>query len=59
MITHVKFVSIATGLSKSAVQGAVRHLARRRLVSATRRHPTDAPTYEVHEPWRRGGAGDA
>ena len=42
-----------TGLSKSAVQAAVRHLARRRLVTAARRHATEAPTYEVHEPWRR------
>ena len=42
-----------TGLSKSAVQAAVRHLARRRLVSATRSGPTAAPVYQVHEPWRR------
>jgi hypothetical protein len=46
-------IATRTGLSKSAVQAAVRHLARRRLVSATRRHATEAPTYEVHEPWRR------
>jgi hypothetical protein len=46
-------IATRTGLSKSAVQGAVRHLDRRRLVSATRRHATEAPTYEVHEPWRR------
>ncbi len=42
-----------TGLSKSAVQSAIRHLVRRRLVSATRAGPTAAPVYEVHEPWRR------
>ena len=47
-------LATATGLSKSAVQAAARHLARRRLVTATRRHPTDPPRYEVHEPWRRG-----
>ena len=46
-------LATGTGLSKSAVQAAVRHLARRRLVTATRRHATDAPSYEVHEPWRR------
>ena len=46
-------IATRTGLSKSAVQAAVRHLTRRRLVSATRRHATEAPTYEVHEPWRR------
>ena len=42
-----------TGLSKSAVQGAVRHLVRRRLISAARASATAAPIYEVHEPWRR------
>ena len=46
-------LATSTGLSKSAVQDAVRHLARRRLVTASRRHATEAPTYEVHEPWRR------
>jgi hypothetical protein len=46
-------LATATGLSKSAVQAAVRHLTRRRLVTATRAGPTEAPTYEVHEPWRR------
>jgi hypothetical protein len=51
-------LATGTGLSKSAVQAAVRHLARRRLVTATRRHPTDAPAYEVHEPWRRPAHGD-
>jgi hypothetical protein len=48
-------LATGTGLSKSAVQAAVRHLVRRRLLTATRRHATDAPAYEVHEPWRRGG----
>ena len=43
-----------TGLSKSAVQAAVRHLARRRLVEAARDGPTCAPVYQVLEPWRRG-----
>ena len=42
-----------TGLSKSAVQKAVRRLAERGLVAATRARATDAPTYEVREPWRR------
>jgi hypothetical protein len=42
-----------TGLSKSAVQVAVRHLARRQLISAERSGPTAAPVYRVHEPWRR------
>ena len=46
-------IATRTGLSKSAVQKAVAHLVRRRLLTATRAHATDAPTYEVHEPWLR------
>jgi Helix-turn-helix domain len=46
-------IATQTGLSKSAVQGAVRRLARRRLIVATRAGPTSAPIYEVREPWRR------
>jgi DNA-binding MarR family transcriptional regulator len=42
-----------TGLSKSAVQAAVRRLERRQLISAERSGPTVAPVYRVHEPWRR------
>jgi hypothetical protein len=46
-------IATQTGLSKSAVQGAVRRLARRRLVTANRSRATEAPVYEVHMPWRR------
>jgi hypothetical protein len=46
-------IATSTGLSKSAVQAAVRHLGRRKLVTATRARPTEAPVYEVHAPWRR------
>ena len=46
-------IATHTGLSKSAVQAAVRHLKRRQLVSATSDGPTAAPVYLVHEPWRR------
>jgi hypothetical protein len=46
-------IATQTGLSKTAVQGAVRHLARRRLLAASRAAPTVAPVYEVLEPWRR------
>lgn len=42
-----------TGLSKSAVQAAVRHLARRQLLSAERSSATAAPIYTIREPWRR------
>jgi len=43
----------ATGLSKSAVQAAIRTLARRRLIRATRDTPTAVPAYTVLRPWRR------
>ena len=46
-------IATGTGLSKSAVQAAVRHLARRRLLSAERSRATEARTFQVHEPWRR------
>jgi hypothetical protein len=42
-----------TGLSKSSVQNAVRHLTRRQLIAAKRARPTEAPVYTVCEPWRR------
>jgi hypothetical protein len=43
----------ATGLSKSAVQGAVRILARRRLIRARKTTVTSVPEYSVQRPWRR------
>src|SRR4051812_17951441 len=43
----------ATGLSKSAVQAAVRTLLRRRLIRAARSSPTAVPAYTVLRPWRR------
>jgi DNA-binding transcriptional ArsR family regulator len=42
-----------TGLSKSAVQGALRVLKRRRLVRAERASLTAVPVYEVLRPWVR------
>ena len=50
--SSLQTIATRTGLSKSAVQGAVRHLSRRRLVTATRSGPTAARVYEVHMPWR-------
>ena len=44
-------IATETGLSKSAVQEAVRRLVRRTLVSAVRSGPTAPPRYEVAEPW--------
>lgn len=43
-----------TGLSKSAVQAALRLLVRRQLVRATRAHATAVPEYAVAKPWLRG-----
>lgn len=43
-----------TGLSKSAVQGALRLLKQRRLVKAERASLTAVPVYEVLRPWVRG-----
>ena len=41
----------ATGLSKRAVQEALDHLARRRLVTSTRASITAVGRFSVHEPW--------
>jgi DNA-binding transcriptional MocR family regulator len=43
-----------TGLSKSAVQQALRVLHRRSLVKSERRHQTDTPAHEVRRPWAGG-----
>jgi len=40
-----------TGLSKSAVQQALRILHRRGLVRSKRRHETDTPSHSVERPW--------
>ena len=46
-------LATATGLSKTAVQRAVAHLARRGLIAIRTTGPTQAPYYRVLEPWRR------
>jgi DNA-binding MarR family transcriptional regulator len=43
----------ATGLSKSAVQAAVRVLKRRGLVRVTKTSPTAVPQYELARHWLR------
>jgi DNA-binding MarR family transcriptional regulator len=43
----------ATGLSKSAVQAAVRVLKRRGLVRITKSSPTSIPHYELVRHWLR------
>jgi hypothetical protein len=46
-------IATETGLSKSSVQNAVRHLSGRKLINVRHRGFTEAPTYEVLEPWKR------
>lgn len=41
----------ATGLSKSAVQAAVRRLVRRRLIRVRHDSPTAVPEYFPERPW--------
>jgi DNA-binding transcriptional ArsR family regulator len=45
-------LAVETGLSKSSVQGALRRLAKRGLVTSQRASPTAIPLYHVHAPWR-------
>ncbi len=42
-----------TGLSKRAVQDAMAHLARRKLVEVHRAGPTERALYRALRPWRR------
>ena len=42
-----------TGLSKSAVQSALRHLNRRKLVRSVRETQTATPEHFVLRPWAR------
>ncbi len=46
-------IAEATGLSKSAAQGAVKRLARRQLVVVARAGPTTVPEYRILRPWQR------
>lgn len=46
-------LSEGTGLSKSAVQGAIRHLKRRGLIKAFKARPTAVPAYELVRHWVR------
>lgn len=46
-------ISEGTGLSKSAVQGAVKLLKRRKLLSASLKNRTATPVYRIERPWAR------
>ena len=45
-----------TGLSKRSVQDAVKHLARRGLLAATRGGETETVRYQALKPWRRASS---
>jgi len=49
----LRMIAEGTGVSKRAVQNALRALARRRLISVAHASPTSAPTFLVHRPWTR------
>lgn len=51
-ISH-KGIADETGLSKSAVQGAIRHLNRRKLLRSERETQTSTPRHFVLRPWVR------
>jgi hypothetical protein len=46
-------IATEIGLSKSAVQAAIRHLKKRRLIRAELAHATATPVYSVLRPWDR------
>jgi DNA-binding transcriptional ArsR family regulator len=45
-------IASATGLSKSAVQHAIAHLKKRKLITVSRASPTSTPRYRLHRHWR-------
>src|SRR5437762_2246480 len=49
-VSH-KGIADETGLSKSAVQAAVRHLNQRKLIRSTHASPTSTPEHQVLRPW--------
>lgn len=46
-------IAVETGLSKSAVQQAMRRLKRRRLLASHQASATSVPEYVVQRPWIR------
>lgn len=45
-------LAVETGLSKSSVQAALRHLRRRSYIASRLSAPTATPVHTVHAPWR-------
>jgi hypothetical protein len=48
-------IADVTGLSKSAVQRAIRWLVKRKLMTASKGSVTATPYYSVCTPWNRAG----
>ena len=46
-------ITESTGLSKSAVQKAIRYLRERKLIRVEKESPTAVPEYSVQRTWRR------
>jgi hypothetical protein len=49
----LQMIATRTGLSKSTVQSAIRHLKRRRLLDPDLKTTTTAPVRRVLQPWVR------
>jgi hypothetical protein len=49
----LRLIAEGTGVSKRAVQNALRALVRRRLITVSHATQTSAPTFLVHRPWAR------
>lgn len=50
-LSHQEIAEL-TGLSKSAVQSAIRNLLRRKLIESSKSTVTSVPEYSVNRPWR-------
>ena len=50
-LSHQEIAEL-TGLSKSAVQSAIRNLLRRQLIESAKSTVTSVPEYSVNRPWR-------
>jgi len=53
VVTSLRSIADETGLSKSAVQTALRTLRRRELVETKSAHATATPRHRVLRPWRQ------
>jgi hypothetical protein len=53
VVMSLQELAEGTGLSKRAVQDAIRRLHRRKLIGIRRESITAVPEYSVHRPWRR------